>query len=147
MVRKAADLMDPAVLVIDVSTDVLTCARRMVDHGKGYAILAGGEQPIGGFVSECDILRKDVAAGMDPSTVGAASIASAPVATCPADLPTDRVVERMVDRGVRRMVVTQGDQVVGVITTRTLLQAFRKYVDEISSDIAKFDPTGTTTGM
>ncbi len=146
MVRKAADLMDPSVLVIDVGTDVLTCAKQMSDHGQGYAILAGGEQPISGIVTEWDIVNKVVAAGVDPSTVAVSAIASKPVVTCSADLSTDRVVELMVTKGVRRLVVTRGDHVVGVITSRTLLLSFRKYVDEISSDIAKHNSIGTSTG-
>jgi signal-transduction protein with cAMP-binding, CBS, and nucleotidyltransferase domain len=146
MVRKAADLMDSAVLVVDSGTDVLTCAKQMTDHRQGYAILAGGEHPISGIVTEWDIVSKVVAAGIDPSTVPVSAIASKPVVTCSADLPTDQAVELMVARGVRQMVVTRGDHVVGVITTRTLLRSFRKYVDEISSDIAKHNSIGTSTG-
>lgn len=138
--------MDPSVLVLDVKTDVLTCAKQMSDHGQGYAILAGGEQPISGIVTEWDIVNKVVAGGLDPSAILVEAIASAPVVTCAADLPTDKVVEQMVAKGVRRMVVTRGDHVVGVITTRTILQSFRKYVDEISSDIAKHNSIGTPSG-
>ena len=138
--------MDPTVLVLDVGTDVLSCAKQMTDHGQGYAILAGGDRPISGIVTEWDIVSKVVAAGLDPAAVPISAIASTPVVTCSADLTTDKVVELMVARGVRRMVVTRGDHVVGVITTRTLLQSFRKYVDEISSDIAKHNSIGTSTG-
>jgi len=138
--------MDAAVLVLDVGTDVFSCAKQMADHGQGYAILAGGERPISGIVTEWDIISKVVAAGLDPANVPVSAIASTTVVTCPAEMPTDRVVELMVSRGVRRMVVTQGDHVVGVITTRTLLQSFRKYVDAISEDIAKHDSTGTHPG-
>lgn len=137
--------MDPTVLVIDAGTDVLTCARQMAEHAQGYAILVGGEQPISGIVTEWDIVSKVVAAGADPATVPVSAIASKPVVTCSADLPTDQVVQTMVNRGVRRMVVTRGDHIVGVITTRRLLNAFRQYVDAISADIAKHDSTGTIT--
>ena len=146
MVRKAADLMDPAVLVVDPSTDVLSCAKRMAERGQGYAILAKPEGPAHGIETEWDIVKKVVAAGLDPAAVTVSSIGSSSVVTCAPDLSTDRVVEVMVRRGVRRLVVTQGDRVVGVITTRRVLEAFRKYVDAISSDIAKHDSTGSVTG-
>lgn len=146
MVRKASDLMDPSVLVLDVGTDVLSCAKQMADHAQGYAILAGGEEPIGGIVTEWDIISKVVAAGLDPARVPVSAIATKPVITCSAEMTTDRAIELMVSRGIRRLVVTRGDHVVGVITTRTLLQSFRKYVDEISGDIARHNSIGTSSG-
>ncbi len=134
---RAKDLMDPTVLTVDVQNDVLSCVRLMVDHGQGYAVIAGGDHPISGIVTEHDILEKVVAAEQDPSKIQIGSIASHPVLTCPPDLPMDDVAEMMAHHRVRRIVVADGDHVIGIITARSVLAMFRRFVDEIAAEASK----------
>ncbi len=144
MVLLAKDIMDRDVLVLDEATDVLTAARVMVERRKGYAILirGPGREPVG-IVTEWDLLEKVLAPGRSPQEVRLKAIASAPLQECAPETPTDEVVARMAERGVRRIVVRTGDQVLGVITSRSVLANFRKYVDRVSAEIAGFrGPTG-----
>ena len=54
-----------------------------------------------------------------------------------------KVVARMAQEGIRRMVVTQGGRVVGMITSRDVIKAFKPYVDKISADISRLQPSLT----
>ncbi len=144
MVLLAKDIMDREVLVLDEATDVLTAARTMVERRKGYAILVRQprREPVG-IVTEWDLLEKVLAPGRSPQEVRLRDIASSPLQQCAPETPTDEVVSRMAERGVRRIVVRRGDEILGVITSRSVLANFRKYVDRVSAEIAGFrGPTG-----
>jgi signal-transduction protein with cAMP-binding, CBS, and nucleotidyltransferase domain len=146
MVLVAKDIMEKTVLTVDDSVDALTCARTMAAQHKGYAILVHPPGKIAGIVTEWDYLAKVVAPGLDPAKTSVREIATAVVDACGPDTPTDEVVAAMAEKGIRRMVVRSGDQVLGIITARTVLRMFREYVDKVSSEIAGFQTTTTTLG-
>lgn len=137
MVLRARDIMETKLLTVDEELDALECARRMVAARRGYAIATrGGPATISGIVTEWDFLEKIVAAGRDPATVRVREIASTTVQSCAPDTPTDEVATRMAAHGVRRMVVREGDQVVGLIASRNLIAIFRQYIDRLTAEIA-----------
>ncbi len=140
VVARAQDIMHTDVLTVSPSTSVLDCARRMVAARKGYAVLLRDGAMVG-IVTEWDFLEKVTAAGAPPADTPVERIASAPVTSCDADTPTSEVVERMARDGIRRMVVTRDGKVVGVISSRNVLDSFRRYVDQLSADISGFHPT------
>ncbi len=147
MVLRAKDIMDASFLTLDSETDLLTCARTMVEHRRGYVVVTSGTPPkIAGIVTEWDYLEKIVAARVDPSAMKLREIASPNVHSCPPDTPTDEVVTMMANLGIRRMVVRKDDQVVGVITARNILATFRAYIDKLSSEIAGFQSTAPPVG-
>ena len=146
MVLVAKDIMERAVLTVDEGLDALSCARTMADQHKGYAVLVRSPGTIAGIVTEWDYLAKVVAPGLDASKVGVRDIATALVDSCAPDTPTDVVVTTMAEKGIRRMIVRSGDQVLGIITARTVLRNFRDYVDKVSSEIAGFQSGPSTLG-
>ncbi|MGC2289407.1 MAG: CBS domain-containing protein [Thermoplasmata archaeon] len=142
MVAKAREIMHADVLSVDPATTAFDCARRMADAHRGYAVLVKDGR-MDGIVTEWDFVAKLVARGVDPATVPVAALASSPVASCDADTPTDEVVERMAREEIRRMVVTQGGRLVGMITSKDVIKAFKPYIDKLSADISGFQPSLT----
>ncbi len=134
--------MHADVLSVEPSTSAFDCARRMAESRKGYAVLVQGSQ-LQGIVTEWDFLAKVVAKGADPAGTPVSAIASSPVATCETETPTHEVIERMAREEVRRMVVTQQGRVVGMITSKDVIRAFRPYIDRISADISGYQPSLT----
>lgn len=134
--------MHADLLTVDPAISALDCARRMAETHKGYAILLA-EGQLRGIVTEWDFLAKLVARGLDAASTPVASLASLPVASCDAETPTHEVVERMAREGIRRMVVTNAGRVVGMISSRDVINAFKPYVDKISADIAGYQPSLT----
>jgi len=129
--------MESPVLTVEAGTDARTCARTMAERRKGYAVLLK-DGHIAGIVTEWDFVEKIVAVDADAAHVTVESIATATVQSCAPDTPTDEVVGRMAKEGIRRMIVRTGDQVLGIITARTVLANFRQYVDQLSSEIAAY---------
>jgi len=147
MVLLAKDIMDRSILTVPVGTDALTCARKMAEARKGYAVVTrDGPTTIAGIVTEWDFLEKVVVKGMDAAKTPINSIATPVVHTCSPDTPTDEVASKMASLGVRRIVVRSGDQVVGIITSRGVLSAFRQYVDKLTAEIAGYQAQGTPLG-
>jgi CBS domain-containing protein len=140
VVVKARDIMHADVLAVEPTVTALDCARRMAESHKGYAVLIQ-EGRLQGIVTEWDFTAKLVARGADPATTPVVSLSSSPVATCDADTPTHEVIERMAREGIRRMVVTQAGRVVGMITSKDVINAFKPYVDRISADISGYQPS------
>lgn len=140
MVVKAREIMHTDVLTVDPSVTAYECARRMADARKGYAILLRNGR-LEGIVTEWDFLEKVIARHIDPASTPVSSLASAPVASCEAETPTDQVVARMAREGIRRIVVTHAGRVVGMITSRDVINAFKPYIDKISADISGFQPS------
>jgi CBS domain-containing protein len=139
MVLQAKEIMDRNFLSVDEETDALAAARKMVAARKGYAVLTrGAGTTIAGIVTEWDFLEKIVGAGVAPATVRVREIGSANVQSCLPETPTDEVATTMSQLGIRRMVVRQGDQVVGVITARQVIAVFRQYVDKLTAEIAGY---------
>lgn len=146
MVLVAKDIMERTVLTVDEGVDALACARTMAEQHKGYAILLRAPGTIAGIVTEWDYLAKVVAQGRDAAQMKVREIATGVVDSCAPDTPTDEVVAMMAGKGIRRMVVRSGDQVLGIITSRTVLRMFREYVDKVSSEIAGYQTSTTPLG-
>jgi CBS domain-containing protein len=140
VVVKAREIMHTPVLTVVPTLTALDCARKMTEAREGYAVLLENGQ-LAGIVTEWDFLAKVLARGVDPSTISVASLATRPVRSCDADLPTDQVVQRMAREGIRRMVVTDGGRVVGMITSKDVIRVFKPYVDKISADISRLQPS------
>ncbi|HTT15725.1 MAG TPA: CBS domain-containing protein [Thermoplasmata archaeon] len=145
MGMRAKDVMESPGLSVEANADALSVARTMVEHRRGYAILRR-DGHVAGIVTEWDFLEKVVAAGADASRVPVADLATPTLQSCPPEAPVDEVVSRMAREGIRRMIVLSGDQVLGIITARTLLANFRQYVDRLSTDIAAHQSDPVTLG-
>lgn len=136
MVLAIGELLDAGFLAAPSTTTALDGAQRMVAARHGYLLVVDDGTP-SGIVTEWDYVEKIVARGVDPASVTVRAIASAPVISCEQTAPTQEVVDLMVKRGIRRMVITDHGKVVGVIGAKELLRSFRSYVDRISADIAR----------
>jgi CBS domain-containing protein len=136
MVLTIGELLDAGFLTAPSTTTALEGARRMVAGRHGYLLVVDDGTP-SGIVTEWDYVEKVVARGVDPTSVTVRAIASAPVISCEQTAPTQEVVDLMVQKGIRRMVITDHGKVVGVIGAKELLRSFRGYVDRISADIAR----------
>ncbi len=137
MVLKAKDIMHKDFMEIEDDLTVAEASRKMVERRRGYAIVNHEDRPVG-MLTEWDFLEKLVAPGKDPSSITVSVIMTSPLVVTDKETPTEEVVELMVQKGIRRLVVTDAGRVVGVITSRDILSIFKKYVDEISSIVARF---------
>jgi CBS domain-containing protein len=56
----------------------------------------------------------------------------------PPDTPTIKITETMREHGIRRLIVMNGRELLGVITSRDILRIFKDYVENVSEIVYRF---------
>jgi CBS domain-containing protein len=136
MVLYAKDIVEKEFLTISAGSTVLEGAKAMKDSHHGFAVIGTSSQPQG-IVTEWDILSKVVAAGLDPGKVSMSEIMSSNLLSIDKDAPLSEVSQMMTERGVRRLLVKDGNQVIGFITSKTMMARMNEYVDKVSTQISR----------
>lgn len=136
MVLYARDVAEPVSFFLPRGTSALEAARIMKEKHQGFVIVSDRSAPEG-IVTEWDYLSKITAEGLDPAKVSLGDIMTAGVLTVPGGEGLESVARKMTEEGVRRVLVVEGDRIIGVITSRTILARLEEYIDRISSTIAR----------
>ena len=136
MVLYARDIIEKDFLSLSASSSVLEGARAMKNSRHGFAIIGAPQDPKG-IVTEWDILSKIVAEGKDPQKVTMDQIMATELVFVDGGAGLAEVSQLMTQRGIRRLLVKEGDNVVGFITAKTMLARMNEYVDKVSSQISR----------
>ena len=136
MVLYARDIVEKDFLSLSANTTILEGAKAMKNSKHGFAIIGTPASPEG-IVTEWDIVAKVVAEGRDPAKVTLREVMSTELLSVEAGAGLSSVSQIMTERGVRRLLVKDGNQVIGFITSKTMLARMNEYVDKISSQISR----------
>ncbi len=136
MVLYAKDILETDFLSLSAGATVLEAAKAMKGSKHGFAVIGDPFNPAG-IVTEWDILSKVVAEGRDIRKVTMGEIMSTELVSVDAGTGISTVSQIMTQKGVRRLIVKEGNQVVGFITAKTMLAHLEEYVDKVSSQISK----------
>lgn len=136
MVLYAKDILAKDFLSISRDASVLEAAKAMKASKHGFAVVGSPASPEG-IITEWDILSKVVAEGRDPAKVMLREIMSSDLVSVRSNEGIAAVAKIMSEKGVRRMLVKEGDQVIGYITEKTVLANLEDYVDRVSAQISR----------
>ena len=136
MVLYARDIVEKDFLSISGTVSVLEGAKAMKDSRHGFAIIGTPAEPQG-VVTEWDIISKVVSEGRDPRSVTMGEVMTKNLLSIDASTPLSTVSQIMTEKGVRRLLVKDGNQVIGFITGKTMLARMNEYVDKISAQISR----------
>lgn len=136
MVLYAKDILEKDFLSLSKDASVLEGAKAMKGSKHGFAVIGEPSHPEG-IVTEWDILCKVVAEGLDTRKVSLGEIMSADLTFVDAGTGISAVAQLMTQKGVRRLIVKEKDQVIGFITAKTMLARLEEYVDRVSQEISK----------
>ena len=75
-----------------------------------------------GIVTEHDLMEKIAAEGVDPSKTTVSEVMTAPLTTIDASASIIDAARRMVEKQVKRLVVTDQDKIVGIVSQTDLVQ-------------------------
>jgi CBS domain-containing protein len=112
---------DPVSTVL-LSTHVLDVAKIMVEQNVGSVVVVRDCEPLG-IITERDILERVVLANKNANEVVAQEIMTAPLLTIDSNRNIDEALAIMRKNHLRRLVVVNGDRLVGIVTERRLLLA------------------------
>jgi CBS domain-containing protein len=110
------DIMTSDPVCLDESAPVLEAAKAMRDKHIGNVIVTRGGR-VFGILTDRDIVVRCLAKDMDmrACTCGEAC-SSADIVTINRDAPAEQAVKLMRERAVRRLVVVEGEEPVGIVS-------------------------------
>ncbi len=127
----ASDVMIKDVVVVNESTPLKEVAKTFSERRITGAPVVNAQGELVGVISETDIIRKSTSIGAwSPSTAG--QIMTKPPVSVAPDTTLQRVCELMFNRRIHRVVVAEGIQIRGIITTMDILRAIATSPSRIS---------------
>jgi CBS domain-containing protein len=136
---KVATIMTAALEYTDAADSLATAARRMRDADVGALPVRGDDNRLVGMLTDRDIVVKAIAAGLDPKECTVrALIDSEPVCVAAQD-EIERAAAIMAEHQIRRLPVTDGDVLVGMVAQADLARVLPpehsgQVVQEISQE-------------
>ncbi len=122
-------------VVIGKDESIITAARLMREFHVGSVVVVEeterGNKPVG-IVTDRDLVVEILAAELDPGVVSVGDIMSFELATARDDEPTWEALQRMRNKGIRRMpIVDQDGLLVGIISTDDLLELLAEELGQL----------------
>ena len=111
----ARDIMTPDPQCVKEDQTLVEAARMLRDLDVGALPICGNDDRLKGMLTDRDIVVKCIAAGGDPNTVTARSLAQGKPVTIGADDDVREALQVMEQYQVRRLPVIDGRDLVGII--------------------------------
>lgn len=107
-------------VTVERDTDTQTAARIMRDRGIGSLFVTNGKEIVG-ILTDTDMVRRVVAAGVDTHTTTAEQVMSAPIVTIEENKTVLDANDLMAQTHIRHLGVTQAGKLVGMISVRDIV--------------------------
>jgi PAS domain S-box-containing protein len=130
----AGDIMSEDVATVNPSDSVVSAAEIMSTKNISCVIVSEYGN-LSGIVSETDILKKATAGPGDLCGMKVEQIMSSPIRSVPRDLSVMEIGEMMEVENIRRLVVLDDGQSVGVITQTDMVRVLASYT--LSKDVSE----------
>ncbi|VAX30184.1 hypothetical protein MNBD_NITROSPIRAE01-1308 [hydrothermal vent metagenome] len=102
-------------------------AQQMRDKSVGSLLVTDEGQKIG-IVSDQDFVRKAFAEGLSADTTTIDAIMSQPIIAIDIDQTAKEANDMMAEEGVRHLIITDREKVVGIISMRDLVLCFKNRI-------------------
>ena len=117
------EVMSSPAITVDPSASLHDVTEAMLESGTGSVVVTpdgDGDDALGqaatGIVTESDVLRAAHRTGRPLVTISAETAASSPLVTISPDRTVRLAVDEMVEEGIKRLVVVDGFDIVGIVT-------------------------------
>ncbi|WP_049985716.1 CBS domain-containing protein [Halobellus rufus] len=120
---RVSDIASTTVVTVDVGASLAEAVGRMLDADVGSAVVTDDGAP-GGIVTESDVLSAAYRSGEPLSSIPVRAAASAPLHTIGPSATVRRAAEKLGEHDVHRLVVVDGLDVVGVVSTTDLIRNY-----------------------
>lgn len=121
------NVMAKPVITIDQGSSAQEAAKIMSEKGIGCIVVTDRGKPVG-ITTERDILQRVVAKGFHASHVKMKDIMSEPLININGNMSIINAIRIMERNKVRRLLVMEGEKLVGIVTQRDLLRALAFHV-------------------
>lgn len=115
------DLARSDVVTADLDTSIADLAATLDERDVGSIVITEGDTPVG-IVTDRDLTVRILATGTDPDDQTAEDVMSDDLLTVERTAGFYEATDLMSDNGIRRLPVTDGDELVGIITADDLTE-------------------------
>jgi signal-transduction protein with cAMP-binding, CBS, and nucleotidyltransferase domain len=126
--KTLANVMTTSLQKIEAQANIIAASKKMRDKRVGSLVIVrhgelmrDQEEEIIGLITEADIIRKAVAEEQNLKTTSVDTVMTSPMITVEASWPLEDALDMMKDSGVRHLLVTQNQVVVGLVSLRDLI--------------------------
>lgn len=137
---RAADLTPPAVVSVDESTTLAAAARLMREEGVGDLVITRGDgsvkRPVG-IVTDRDIVIHALACGLDVEAITVVDLSTREPVTVAADADLTEITAAMCKHGVRRVLVTRGTELAGIVSMDKVIMATAELLNNLSDMLGR----------
>ena len=107
-------------VLVDEYDSVEKASKEMCSNNTGSVIVTKRGIPAG-ILTEWDILCRVVAAGQNPVATKVGEVMTSPVLSLPSTSRVGDAIRLMVNRGVRRLVIMDGEKLTGVVSQNQMI--------------------------
>ncbi len=115
-----AEVMNKAVIVMDINSDIPTIAREMISRDAGSVIITENGKAMG-IITERDFVKGIVTEDRKPGEVKASELLSTPLMTVEPETSIVEASEIMLKANIKRLPVLENGRIVGVISNTDIL--------------------------
>jgi len=145
---EVGDIMTEDIATVYPGASVVSAAKIMSDKNIS-CIIVSDNGDLSGIITETDLLKKGVAEGYDFRKMTVEHIMSTPVRSLPRNLSVLDASRIMEAENIRRLVIVEGERLVGILTQTDIVRALTSYsmwknVEELmTSDVATISTSAT----
>lgn len=117
-------IMKSPVVSIEAHRSVAEAVHRMQEKGVSSILVtpaAPGEPK--GIMTKRDIISKVVSQGKDPEKLKVRDVMTSGLITVPPDCPLRYAAALMIEKGIRRVLVSRGGEIVGIVSDTDIFRA------------------------
>ena len=123
-------------VIVKPNDSVHKVARILSKNKVGSAVVVENDEIVG-IITDRDILDKVVAKGRDPKSVKVKEVMTQNPVTIEDDYDIGDAIDKMMDRGIRRLLVTRLGKPIGFVTAADLLAALNTYNNESEEEASE----------
>ena len=127
---KVKHIMTKDIISIKHTSSIVEAASTMVKNNVGSVIVTKEGKPIG-IITEVDILKRCCIGKTCSIEQKAEKIMSTPLVTIEADAAIGEAAKLMSDKKIRRLLVTEKGNIVGIITENDVLRGTLSYFENV----------------
>jgi CBS domain-containing protein len=122
------DIMTSEVVTMSPEDTALEVAKSMSKADISSIIVVSKARPVG-IITEEDLVRRVIATELDPTTTKASQIMSSPLIHVTLDTSLTDAMRVMARSGIQRVAVLKNESLVGIVTSRDILQWSPELID------------------
>jgi len=138
------EIMNDKPVCVDKSINISTLADMMSKKNVEAVIIVENDEPIG-IITEKDLLSKVLAKRLNPEETKAEDIMSKPVITISPNEDIISAMKKMLHYNVRRLIVTNGKKVLGLVTVSDILRITPSLLEIMKEKLSVNTATRETT--